>query len=295
MNKANSQCRYKKLVVLGEGTYGRVYKAYDKETQQYVAVKKCLMDLTTEGFPPTALREVSFLQSLNHPSVVKLNNIIATETNMYLVFEFLEEDLGNYIQNLKTSLPLECIRKFMVQLLKGVYYLHSNRIIHRDLKPQNLLLDKTLNLKIGDFGLARGFQVPLRPYTNSVQTLWYRAPEILLGSSNYSMEIDMWSVGCIFGELVRGEPLFPTKSYVDQLWALFGMLGTPTEKTWPGVSSLPYFRTNFPRWEPNDLKVFFPELDFYALDLLKKLLIMNPRERITITQAIKHPFFSGRV
>lgn len=208
--------KYEKLEKVGEGTYGKVYKAMEKGTGKLVALKKTRLEMDEEGIPPTALREISLLQMLSTSIyVVRLlcvehvhqpsTKSQTTKSNLYLVFEYLDTDLKKFIDSYRKGpnpKPLEpfLIQKLMFQLCKGVAHCHSHGVLHRDLKPQNLLLvkDKEL-LKIADLGLGRAFTVPLKSYTHEIVTLWYRAPEVLLGSTHYSTGVDMWSVGCIFG------------------------------------------------------------------------------------------------
>ncbi|CAO3569471.1 unnamed protein product [Mortierella alpina] len=204
---------YQKQEKIGEGTYGVVYKALEKATGRTVAMKKIRLENEDEGVPSTAIREISLLKELRHDHVVQLLDIIHDENRLYLVFEFLDLDLKRYMDTVPTTtnagLPLEQVREYLYQLIKGVEYCHSRRILHRDLKPQNLLIDESRKLKLADFGLARAFGIPLRCYTHEVVTLWYRAPEILMGSRHYSTAVDMWSIGCIFAEMVLKKPLFP--------------------------------------------------------------------------------------
>ncbi|KAG0367883.1 Cyclin-dependent kinase catalytic subunit [Gamsiella multidivaricata] len=207
---------YQKMEKIGEGTYGVVYKATHKVSGRIVALKKIRLENEDEGVPSTAIREISLLKELKHVNVVQLLDIIHDETKLYLVFEFLDLDLKKYMDILPTTtgagLPMDQVKDFLYQLLRGVEFCHSRRILHRDLKPQNLLIDEHRTLKLADFGLARAFGIPLRTYTHEVVTLWYRAPEILMGSRHYSTAVDMWSVGCIFVETITKKPLFPGKS-----------------------------------------------------------------------------------
>lgn len=205
--------RFEKVDKLGEGTYGVVFKALDLETNQIVALKKIRLDNIDEGIPSTAIREISLLQELQHPNIVELRDIVHGEKKLYLVFEFFNLDLKKYLDKLDKK-GGEClgqmqIKSLMYQLLKGLVHCHERRIMHRDLKPSNLLIDPEGKLlKIADFGLARTFGLPLKTYTHEVVTLWYRAPEVLLGSKIYGTGIDMWSVGTIFYEMAHQKPLF---------------------------------------------------------------------------------------
>jgi cyclin-dependent kinase len=188
------------------------------------------------------------------------------------------------------------VKKFTLQLLQGIRYCHSHRVLHRDLKPQNLLIDRDGNLKIGDFGLARAFGVPLRTYTHEVVTLWYRAPEILLGGRQYSTGVDMWSVGCIFAEMATRKPLFPGDSEIDEIFKIFKLLGTPTEQEWPGVTSFPDFKPSFPKWErkENDELISMDGvviLGDEGLNLLDALLVYDPAGRMSAKQAVNHAYF----
>ncbi|XP_041117296.1 cyclin-dependent kinase 2-like [Polyodon spathula] len=194
---------FQKIEKIGEGTYGVVYKAKNKLTGQAVALKKIRLDPETEGVPSTAIREISLLKELNHPNIVKLLDVVHTEKKLYLVFEYLDQDLKKYMDSSQpVGMPLPLVKSYLLQLLQGISFCHSHRVIHRDLKPQNLLINRAGAIKLADFGLARAFGVPLRTYTHEVVTLWYRAPEILLGCKYYSTAVDIWSIGCIFAEMV---------------------------------------------------------------------------------------------
>ena len=177
----------------------------------------------------------------------------------------------------------------MYKILDAVAFCHSKKIIHRDLKPQNILVEKDGEIvKVADFGLARAFSIPIRPYTKEVLTLWYRAPELLLGINEYSTPVDIWSIGCIFGELVLRQPLFKGEYEIEQLFKIFHLLGTPDKNIWPDVESLPNYSKEFPKFKPLKLEKYFVGLDKNGIDLLKQMLIYDPNQRITAKQALMH-------
>lgn len=283
--------RYLKMEKVGEGTYGVVYKAKDLVTGDIVALKKIRLDAEDEGVPSTAIREISLLKELAHPNIVRLVNVLLIENKLYLVFEFLDKDLRKYSDIVKKNMHKMLIKSYLYQLLKGIYFCHQHRVLHRDLKPQNLLIDRKGNLKIGDFGLARAVGIPIRTYTHEVVTLWYRAPEILLGGRQYSTPVDVWSIGCIFAEMVTCSPLFPGDSEIDQLFKIFRCLGTPNEETWPGVSSFKDYKPTFPQWTGNHLAKQVPGIEPLGLDLLKRMLVYEPSKRISAREALQHEYF----
>lgn len=285
--------RYTKLEKIGEGTYGVVYKAQDKVTREIVALKKIRLEAEDEGVPSTAIREISLLKELAHSNVVGLRDVVHENQKLYLVFEFLEQDLKKYMDYVNKKLERLLVKSYMQQLTKGIAFCHSHRVLHRDLKPQNLLIDRQGTLKLADFGLARAFGLPVRTFTHEVVTLWYRAPEILMGGRQYSTPVDMWSVACIFCEMLTSRPLFPGDSEIDQLFRIFRQLGTPTEETWPGVTGLADYKQSFPKWPAQPLTKTVKELraDPLALDLLQKMLVYEPSKRISAREALKHPYF----
>ncbi|CAK8683000.1 cyclin-dependent kinase 2-like [Clavelina lepadiformis] len=282
---------FHKIEKIGEGTYGIVYKALDKVTGRMVALKKIRLDTETEGVPSTAIREISLLKELDHPNVVRLMDVIHSEKKLYLVFEYLSQDLKKYMDAQSCGLPIPLAKSYLYQLLQGIAYCHSHRVLHRDLKPQNLLIDENGCIKLADFGLARATGLPVRMYTHEVITLWYRPPEILLGGKYYSIAVDIWSIGCIFAEMVHKKTLFPGDSEIDQLFRIFRTLGTPSEDIWPGVTSLPDFKSKFPNWPPQSLSKILPELDEVGCNLLEKMIAYDPTQRISAKSALLHHYF----
>jgi len=284
--------KYVKLEKIGEGTYGIVYKAKDKKTGELLALKKIRLEAEDEGIPSTAIREISLLKQLQHPNIVRLYDVVHTEKKLTLVFEFLDQDLKKYLDACgDNGLEPETVKSFLYQLLQGIAYCHQHRVLHRDLKPQNLLINMEGELKLADFGLARAFGIPVRNYTHEVVTLWYRAPDVLMGSRKYSTPVDIWSVGCIFAEMVNGRPLFPGTSEPDQLMKIFKTLGTPNKKMWPGIAELPEYKDNFPVYQAQPLKKVCRRLDNVGLELLSRMLQFDPAKRISAENAMKHPYF----
>ncbi|XP_027343547.1 cyclin-dependent kinase G-2 isoform X2 [Abrus precatorius] len=238
---------FERLNKIDEGTYGVVYRAKDKKTGEIVALKKVKMEKEKEGFPLTSLREINILLSFHHPSIVDVKEVVVGSSldSIFMVMEYMEHDLKGLMEAMKQPFSQSEVKCLMIQLLEGVKYLHDNWVLHRDLKTSNLLLNNRGELKICDFGLARQYGSPLKPYTHLVVTLWYRAPELLLGAKQYSTAIDMWSLGCIMAELLSKEPLFNGKTEFDQLDKIFRILGTPNETIWPGFTKLPGVKVNF--------------------------------------------------
>ena len=237
--------------------------------------------------------------SPNPPREIRLLKVEHVEEDgkamLYLVFEYLDQDLKGFMdltgRGPANPLKKEVVQDFMYQLCLGCAHIHRHGVMHRDLKPQNLLVDKAKNvIKVADLGLGRAFSVPVKSYTHEIVTLWYRAPEVLLGGSHYSTPVDIWSVGCIFAELARKQPLFPGDSELQQLLHIFKLLGTPSEDVWPGVTRLRDWH-EFPQWKPQDLSKVIPQLDSHGIDLLQKMLVYDPAKRIHATEALEHPYF----
>ncbi|KAL0132944.1 hypothetical protein PUN28_000585 [Cardiocondyla obscurior] len=286
-----------------EGTYGVVYRARDKRTDEIVALKRLKMEKEKDGFPITSLREINTLLKAQHPNIVTVREIVVGSNmdKIFIVMDYVEHDLKSLMETIKQKkqvfIPGE-VKCLMQQLLRAVAHLHDNWILHRDLKTSNLLLSHRGILKVGDFGLAREYGSPLRQYTPVVVTLWYRAPELLLCDKEcagiYSTPIDMWSVGCIFAELLRMEPLFPGKSEIDQLNKIFKELGTPSERIWPGYAKLPIAqKIPFAHYPVNNLRQRFSlSLSDLGIELLNKFLTYDPRQRVTAEDALSHGYFT---
>ncbi|XP_068939841.1 cyclin-dependent kinase 5 isoform X1 [Petaurus breviceps papuanus] len=320
--------KYEKLEKIGEGTYGTVFKAKNRETHEIVALKRvrlddddevgpgvvwtrlgelgspgdvvsdCLISLLplsiiSQGVPSSALREICLLKELKHKNIVRLHDVLHSDKKLTLVFEFCDQDLKKYFDSCNGDLDPEIVKSFLFQLLKGLGFCHSRNVLHRDLKPQNLLINRNGELKLADFGLARAFGIPVRCYSAEVVTLWYRPPDVLFGAKLYSTSIDMWSAGCIFAELANaGRPLFPGNDVDDQLKRIFRLLGTPTEEQWPAMTKLPDYKP-YPMYPATTSLVnVVPKLNATGRDLLQNLLKCNPVQRISAEEALQHPYFS---
>uniref|UniRef100_A0A914CRS6 cyclin-dependent kinase n=1 Tax=Acrobeloides nanus TaxID=290746 RepID=A0A914CRS6_9BILA len=283
---------YKKIFDLGEGTYATVYLGKSLLTGKSVALKEIRLE-HEEGAPCTAIREVSLLRSLKHVNVVTLHDIVYTDRMLTLVFEFIEHDLRDYMEELENMISMSNVKLFLIQLLRGLAYCHKKRVLHRDLKPQNLLINRQGELKLADFGLARAQSVPTKTYSNEVVTLWYRPPDVLLGSTDYSTHIDMWGVGCIFYEMLVHKPMFPGSTTDEQLNLIFQTLGTPTKERHQTLCEFPLFKASkLKNYKPKSIIRLAPRIDLQSADLLEKLLQYDGRQRITAADAMRHRFFN---
>lgn len=288
--------RYEKIEFLGEGQFATVYKARDTETDEIVAVKKIKLGTRAEakdGINRTALREIKLLQELTHPNIIGLYDVFGHRSNVSLVFDYMLTDLEAIIKDTSIVLTAGHIKSYTLQTLQGLEYLHANWILHRDLKPNNLLLDDRGILKIADFGLAKFFGSPTRVYTHQVVTRWYRAPELLFGSRIYGTGIDIWAVGCILAELLLRVPFLPGESDLDQLSRIFQALGTPTDKDWAGMSSLPDY-VQFRTFPGTPFRHIFTAAGDDLLDVIGKMLALNPLSRCSCGEALRMPYFSNR-
>jgi serine/threonine protein kinase len=295
--KRRLEDEYEKINTIGRGSYGVVYKVRRRASGDIAALKRVRLNpgvISWEGgIPSSSLREIAALKNLKHPNILQLHDIIHTGTSLYLVFEHLDQDLKKTLQATQSGFCVKVARNFMWQLLQAISFCHARRILHRDIKLQNLLVNKDGTIKLADFGLARGMAMPLKVYTKDVVTLWYRAPELLLGSEIYGPAIDIWSLGGVFYEILTKRPLFAGDSEIDQLLKIFQILGTPNESQWEGISNLPYYKTSFPSWSCKDLDRVFDVGCPHVPNLLKQMLIYNPQKRVSARDALKHPFFEN--
>eukprot|EP01097_Dermamoeba_algensis_P008917 TRINITY_DN6132_c0_g1_i1.p1 TRINITY_DN6132_c0_g1~~TRINITY_DN6132_c0_g1_i1.p1 ORF type:complete len:442 (+),score=74.26 TRINITY_DN6132_c0_g1_i1:68-1393(+) len=331
--------KYDLIYKVGEGTYGLVYKASIKgKDREKVAIKQIKTTKEGEGISLTACREVMLLKEIKHKNIIKLHEVILhpDDRSLYLVFEYAELDLFEIIkhhrENLKVPISESTVKSLIWQVLNGINYLHCHWIVHRDLKPSNILVmgeggGEPGVVKIADFGLARLFQSPLRPLSENgvVVTIWYRAPELLLGSKHYTRAVDIWAIGCIFAELLLVKPIFPGREnpsssfQEDQLQRIFSVLGKPSPEVWPSVVYLPEWKkisSNPPAPTPSNpssatssgwsnshpisnLRKYFSGLSLQysqtyqkeAFDLLSKMIEYDPSKRISAADALEHPFF----
>ena len=274
-----------------------MFKGRNGQTGAFVALKEIHLD-SEEGTPSTAIREISLMKELKHENIVSLYDVIHTENKLMLVFEYMDKDLKKYMDSypspvggVKGALDPVTIKSFMWQLLRGIAFCHDNRVLHRDLKPQNLLINNQGQLKLADFGLARAFGIPVNTFSNEVVTLWYRAPDVLLGSRTYNTSIDIWSAGCIMAEMYSGRALFPGTTNEDQLLKIFRLMGTPSERSWPGISSFPEYKTTWPVYSTRELGAILPQIDGVGLQVLGQMLQLNPDRRCSAQQALAHPWF----
>jgi mitogen-activated protein kinase 15 len=297
---AHILAKYEIIQKLGKGAYGIVWKVRDKDSNEIYALKKIFDAFHNATDAQRTFREIIFLQELaDHDNIITLLDVMKADNDrdIYLVFEFMESDLHAVI---RANILEDIHKRFIIyQLLKAFKYMHSANVIHRDMKPSNLLLNSECLLKVADFGLARLVDAPkedgskTQVLTDYVATRWYRAPEILLGSNNYTKAVDMWSIGCILGELLGGKPMFPGTSTMNQIDRIIEILGRPSKDDLDAIQS-DYATQMLENIPPNSvergLDSMYPNADAESQDLLKKLLTFNPDKRITVEQALEHPY-----
>ncbi|XP_052191363.1 probable serine/threonine-protein kinase At1g54610 isoform X2 [Diospyros lotus] len=283
---------YDKLAKVGHGTYSNVYKARDRETGKIFALKKVRLDTSKPESVKFMAREIIILKHLDHPNIIKLEGLAMSrmQYSLYLVFDFMPSDLAKIISSREGKLAESQVRCYMQQLLSGLQHCHEKGILHRDIKGSNVLIDKSGMLKIGDFGLSNYFQPrQKRPLTSRVVTLWYRAPELILGSTDYGVGIDLWSAGCLLAEMFLGRPIMPGRTEVEQLHRIYKLCGSPSEDYWKRMK----LRTTFQppqRYNPSFQEVF-AGLPTSSFGLLTTLLSLDPAYRGTAASALQNEFF----
>lgn len=284
---------YQKLAKVGEGTYAAVFLAKNTKTGEKVAIKKIKIANSGDGMDISAIREVKVLRELQHPNVIRLIDCFSsgsTTPSLNLVLEYLDTDMERLIKDKAIIFAPADIKSWMAMLLRGLEYCHCHYFLHRDLKPNNLLISPTGELKIADFGMARELADPGVRMTSLVVTSWYRPLELFFGAKHYSPAIDMWSVGCIMGELLLRVPLFAGQTDIQQITMMCQLLGTPNEKDWPGHKTLPTYMP-LEQLPGNPLKQVFPAASPDSIDMLQKLLQYDPVKRISAGDALHHNYF----
>ncbi|XP_029408527.1 cyclin-dependent kinase 20 [Bactrocera dorsalis] len=287
--------RFKMLEKIGEGVHGYVFKAIDLQRQKPVAIKKVALKNKFGNISLNTLREIKTLQLCQSEYIVSIIDIYPDLTGLSLVLEYMPETLYGKLRNEVEPLSRQQIRKFTLMMLKGIEYLHNMGIMHRDIKPANLLLSEDEKLKIADFGLAR-LHFPKdenKVYSPQVSTRWYRAPEILWGSQKYGPAVDMWAAGCVFAEMLRGVPLFSGATDIEQLALVIRTLGSPRLNEWPDINLLPdYDKIRFPKAVGIHWDNLFPSCTHAVeINLVSNLVVYNPKNRLTATEALSHDYF----
>jgi cyclin-dependent kinase 7 len=283
---------------LGEGTYALVFLGHVKaDPSVKVAIKKIKVQKEyTEGMAPDAVRELKHLQELHHPNIISLLSVFSSkDQNVNLVLEYLPlgdlEMLIRDTDNVRYGAP--DIKAWMGMLTRAIWFCHESFVLHRDIKPNNLLIAADGEVKLADFGLARSFADPHQMMTSNVITRWYRPPELLFGARHYSGAVDIWSVGTVFAELILRAPYMPGNTELDQVRLICENIGTPTDKNWPGVTTLPEFTTSgdHPIRGRHDYEMRFGVVGSEGVDLLIKTLILDPKQRITAREMLQHPWW----
>ena len=287
---------YERICQVGEGTYGKVYKARCMQSNDLVALKRIRMEMDKEGFPLTAMRECRLMQRVHHRNVLSLLDIIYSKAYIYMVFDYLEYDLNGILAHPDHQYAAPHVKCLLRQMLSGADYLHRRGILHRDIKGSNILISRRGLLKLADFGLARLYSHQRQDCTNRVITMWYRPPELLLGATSYGPEVDVWGIGCLFVEMFTKRPLFPGADEISQLNAIYKLCGTPTPDDWPTITQLPWYSLVKLK------KAMYPRLlrDFVSdtigsdegFRLLEGMLSLNPERRFTADQALQSRYFS---
>ncbi|XP_004616111.2 cyclin-dependent kinase-like 4 [Sorex araneus] len=284
--------KYEKLAKIGEGSYGVVFKCRNKTSGQVVAIKKFVESEDDPVVKKIALREIRLLKQLKHPNLVNLIEVFRRKRKMHLVFEYCDHTLLNELERNPDGVPDGVTRSVLWQTLQALHFCHRHNCIHRDVKPENILITKQGIIKICDFGFAR-ILTPGDTYTEYVATRWYRAPELLVGDAQYGSSVDVWAAGCVCAELLTGQPLWPGKSDVDQLYMIIRTLGKLIPRHQAIFRSNQFFHgVSIP--EPEDMETLeekFSDAHPTALNFMKACLRMNPDDRLTCAQLLESPYF----
>ncbi|KAG9347082.1 hypothetical protein JZ751_006009, partial [Albula glossodonta] len=286
--------KYENLGLVGEGSYGMVMKCRNKENGRIVAVKKFLESEDDKTVKKIALREVKMLKQLRHENLVNLLEVCKKKRRWYLVFEFVDRTVLDDLEQYPNGLDYHRVRKYLFQILRAIMFCHQHNIIHRDIKPENILVSQYGVVKLCDFGFARTMAAPGEVYTDYVATRWYRAPELLVGDTKYGKAVDVWAIGCLFVEMLTGDPLFPGDSDIDQLYHIMRCLGNLTPRHQELFYKNPVFAgVSLPEiTEKEPLEKRFPKLSPMVSDLTKKCLQIDPDKRPSCSDLLQHDFFT---
>lgn len=278
---------------IGEGSYGVVFKCRNKETSQMVAIKKFVESEDDPLIKKIAMREIRMLKQLKHPNLVNLLEVFKRKKRLHLVFEYVDHTVLNELDRNPQGVPEALTKTIIWQTLQAVNFCHQHNCIHRDVKPENILITKSGKVKLCDFGFARLLTGPDDDYTDYVATRWYRSPELLVGDTQYGPPVDIWAIGCVFYELITGQPLWPGRSDVDQLYLIRKTLGDLLPRHMQVFSTNSFFNgMTIPtpdRMEPLGQKV--PHISAQAMSFLKGCFAMDPSQRLTCEGLLDHPYF----
>lgn len=293
-SRVKSLSDYKILEMIGDGSFGKVYKAIEISTQKIVAMKKVRMQHSGEGISVSTLREIKILKMLDHPNILKLLDIAikryGQSTHIYLVLEFMQHDLAGLLENSAVTFTHSQIKLYIRQLLQAIEYLHENHVIHRDIKSSNILINNDGRLVLGDWGMSKVVQEG-NVLTNNVITLYYRPPEIILGDTSYNQSVDMWSFGCILGEMFYGKPILSGKDPFDQMDRIYRLCGSPTDFD---MHKYPrYHELGANRKHKRKLTESFHRFPSDVVDLIDKCLVLDPSKRLTAKMALQHDYFKN--
>lgn len=287
--------KYVKLAKIGEGSYGTVYKCKNRDTNAIVAIKKFNESEDDAQIKKIAMREIKMLKQLKHVNLVNLLEVFRNKRKLHLVFEYCDHTVLNELEKHPRGVPEAKVKNILWQVLKGVQFCHKNNCIHRDVKPENILITKSRVVKLCDFGFARLLTGPGDEYTDYVATRWYRAPELVVGDAQYGPAVDVWAIGCVFGELLNGQPIWPGKSDVDQLYHIQKTLGDLIPRHRKVFNSNQFFRGMVlpsPR-ERVPLESIYPSASQHTISFLKACLQMDPNARSTCKELLEHAYFDS--